>query len=316
MVATDRGFSFAGLGFGSTEVLGPGRSWTPARRVLATLVLLLPWVGTGGLRAEENSSTALPLPQLKSTLREAWAPPPPAVARPKMAKSSRRVPLTEDLPPVEPLPPVAVVPLLATQAQDPDDPFADLEETPPNPLPPGSAPRRGSGGAVIRKRDDIPLPLIRPNETTVPGGLRPLEQITVNIAPPQGALPEDRSTVLVVSTVNPLDFARSNSVVRYQWEPPAVLHGPLYFDDPKLEHFGQSCCPTLQPAISASKFLGNVLILPYRMALDPPWERMFNLRTWPRPGSPAPCVREHLPLRLKPLAVEAIAVLAIVFVIP
>jgi hypothetical protein len=164
--------------------------------------------------------------------------------------------------------------------------------------------------------NELPPPIVRPQQATIPGGLRPLSEITTDIAPSRGPLPDDRSDVLVVSTINPMCFSRTDSLIRYEWEAPVVCHRPLYFQDVPLEHFGQSCAPCVQPAISAAKFLGNVLILPYRVALDPPSRPTYNLRTYPRPGTPVPCLRQTIPLELTPLLVQAGVVAAIVLVIP
>ncbi len=214
------------------------------------------------------------------------------------------MPLAEPLPAVDPPPtPIALQPLAQGVSRVLQS-VAGLTSTgyTQPPARPGQIP--------------IPMPLVRPQQVTVPGGLRPLSDITTDIAPPGGPLPKDRSDVLVVGTNNPMFYARSANLVRYQWEAPVVCHRPLYFQDVPLEHFGQSCCPCLQPAISAAKFLGNVLILPYRVALDPPCSETYNLRTYPRPGTPVPCLRETLPLRLKPLLVQMGVVTAIVLVIP
>jgi hypothetical protein len=256
-------------------------------------ILLWPLVIGGRALAEDDADAPLPLPQLK-------APSQPQPNRTEPLKTSRRMPLSEPLPPVER--PSAPIPL---QAAAPGTNFSvqPVAGTANFNQPPGAP-------------DQIPMPLIRPQQVTVPGGLRPLSDITVDIAPSKGPLPKDRSDVLVVGTTSPMFYARTANIVRYQWEAPVVAHGPLYFQDVPLEHFGQSCCPYLQPAISAAKFLGNVLILPYRATLDPPCRETYNLRTYPRPGTPVPCLRETLPLRLKPLLVEMGVVTAIVLVIP
>ncbi len=144
--------------------------------------------------------------------------------------------------------------------------------------------------SATQRGEPLPMPEINApkDQTTNPLGLRPIGQITTNIAPPRGPLPGDRSGVLVVSPINPWAVARGNSLVQYQWEAPVVCHGPLYFDDVPLEHFGQSPCPWLQPALSAVRFTGNVIILPYKMALDHPRTPTYTLREYPRPDRRLP----------------------------
>jgi hypothetical protein len=308
MVAPNRSYPFAGHELPAFGLARRARAlavyWPVA------MLLALQFVVVTRAYAEDAADPLLPLPQLKAAVQP--VAPQPAVTHPAEPKSSRRIPLSEPLPPVEPLPASTSqgqsmfergVNLTLQSVQG----FSNFHLTQTTTLTPEPAPQI---------RDEIPLPTIRPNEATVPGGLRPLSHITTDIAPPSGPMPGDRSGALVFSTVNPLNFSRTNDLVRYQWEAPVVAHGQLYFDDVPLEHFGQSRCRCLQPAISAAKFLGNVLILPYRMALDPPCRLTYNLRSYPRPGSPAPLVRETLPMRLFPLVVQAGVVTAIVLVIP
>ena len=261
--------------------LAPAKGRLRRRMQLALLppaaaLLVLPLLLVGQAGADNNANASLPLPQLKAAslpqptgqLQPASLQQPAAQSQPgglpqvsgqpsnrmPQLKTSRRIPLAEPLPAVDSPPPTALQPLVQGVSKALES-FAGLSSTgyTQPPARPGQIP--------------VPMPLIRPQQVTVPGGLRPLSDITTDIAPPGGPLPKDRSDVLVVGTTNPMFYARSANLVRYQWEAPVVCHRPLYFQDVPLEHFGQSCCPYLQPAISAAKFLGNVLILPYRVAL-------------------------------------------------
>ena len=49
-----------------------------------------------------------------------------------------------------------------------------------------------------------------------------------------------------------------------------VCYRPLYFEDKRTERFGHYV-PCVQPLLSAGRFYGGVLILPYRMWMAPPW---------------------------------------------
>jgi len=50
-----------------------------------------------------------------------------------------------------------------------------------------------------------------------------------------------------------------------------VCYRPLYFEDKKVERFGDYT-PCVQPLLSASKFYFGVVLLPCRMVLQPPWQ--------------------------------------------
>jgi len=123
-------------------------------------------------------------------------------------------------------------------------------------------------------------------------GMRPLDELGINIRPSQGPMPADRSNLLESGTVDPFAYARTDSSVSFQWEPPAVLHGPLYFEDVPLVYYGQTRAPYLQPVICGVKFAENVLLLPYKMCVNPPGHLVFNLRTYPRPGTAMPCLHQ------------------------
>jgi hypothetical protein len=49
-----------------------------------------------------------------------------------------------------------------------------------------------------------------------------------------------------------------------------VCYRPLYFEDKRAERFGQYV-PCIQPLISAGRFYGDVILLPYRLWQTPPW---------------------------------------------
>ena len=49
-----------------------------------------------------------------------------------------------------------------------------------------------------------------------------------------------------------------------------VCYRPLYFEVKRTERFGQYV-PCVQPLLSAGRFYGDVIILPGRLLLTPPW---------------------------------------------
>jgi hypothetical protein len=49
-----------------------------------------------------------------------------------------------------------------------------------------------------------------------------------------------------------------------------VCYRPLYFEDKRTERFGEYV-PYVQPLVSTTRFYVGVILLPYRMYLQPPW---------------------------------------------
>ncbi|MCA9065434.1 MAG: hypothetical protein KDA96_20340 [Planctomycetaceae bacterium] len=103
-------------------------------------------------------------------------------------------------------------------------------------------------------------------------------------------------------------------VVRPNRSPYAFRHNPLYFEDPNLERCGRSsgCLTTL---VSAGHFTFNTLILPYRVAAQPPYTCVNS------PGDCPTCFEygsdAYLPgWSWKGAIAEAGVVTGLVFVIP
>ncbi|UUO07613.1 hypothetical protein M4951_04725 [Blastopirellula sp. J2-11] len=77
------------------------------------------------------------------------------------------------------------------------------------------------------------------------------------------------------------------------WEAPAFYHRPLYFEEVNLERYGNRH-RVVQPAVSAAHFFANTLILPYKIGVNPPCERIYTLGHY-RPGDNNPHDRHGLP---------------------
>lgn len=108
-----------------------------------------------------------------------------------------------------------------------------------------------------------------PTASTVADLFKPMDRITLAASPGNDdKAPEDLaasymedSELYVSSSYHP-----GNRAQRY---PIGFLHNPLYFEEPDLERCGNGCgCATA--AVSAVQFLSNTIVLPYRMAADPP----------------------------------------------
>lgn len=142
-----------------------------------------------------------------------------------------------------------------------------------------------------------------------PKPFKPISELTTNIAPSQGALPEDYP--MVASPGQPRAFAPC----LYTWTASGLYHKPLYFEDVGLERYGHSCCPCLQPIVSGARFFGTVLVVPYEMGLEPPCEDIYTLGYY-RPGSCAPYILDPIPLSVRGALFEAGAWVGGVFLFP
>lgn len=94
----------------------------------------------------------------------------------------------------------------------------------------------------------------------------------------------------------------------------ALHHNPLYFEDPDLERCGVShgC---LTPAVSAVRFAADTVLLPWKMAADPPCSEVRTLGDC-RTGAEFPAEARGLPISLRGMAAEAGVITALIFIIP
>lgn len=156
------------------------------------------------------------------------------------------------------------------------------------------------------------------------GGLRPLGEVVIETRLPDGgALPTDMSAQVHAALpvgpgpIVPNAWADQRPWMSYEfaWVASNMVHRPLYFEDLNLERYGNSACPTLQPAISAARFAAELSVLPYQVAIHRPRECIYLLG-YCRPGSPAPNLAYVPPLRLDAAALEAAAITGAVFIVP
>ena len=103
--------------------------------------------------------------------------------------------------------------------------------------------------------------------------------------------------------------------VAMNWAQPSSKYYPLYFQDPALERYGHSHGHLVQPVVSMARFSGQLVLMPYQMAIDPPWVLQSPLG-WYRPGDVVPKLRYPFPWNTKAAAVEAAAVTGFIYVIP
>jgi hypothetical protein len=121
------------------------------------------------------------------------------------------------------------------------------------------------------------------------GGFRPIGEITNKIDPEPGDFPQE--CPLAGDPYEPRNFATTD----FTWKASALCHKPLYFEQPQMERYGHTFGPVIQPIFSGAHFFVSVVLLPYKMGVEPPLECVYALG-WYRPGSCAPRTVGPIPL--------------------
>jgi hypothetical protein len=85
--------------------------------------------------------------------------------------------------------------------------------------------------------------------------------------------------------------------------PSYVVYQPLYFQQVNVERYGWEL-GVFQPLVSQAQFYGDVLLFPYKVAVDPPWKCDSN-RGYALPGDAEPLRFLTMPFSWKGVAAEA-----------
>jgi hypothetical protein len=144
---------------------------------------------------------------------------------------------------------------------------------------------------------------------------RPLSEITLDVRPPDVEQLPDRASQIFQAADEALPPRAGWYCRRFGWAAPEFWRGPLYFDDVPLERYGQSWHPLLQPVKSGAHFFGSLPILPYKVGIDRPCDRISNLGYY-RVGSCVPGVRQRLPLEADATLLETGAWVAAFLLLP
>lgn len=101
----------------------------------------------------------------------------------------------------------------------------------------------------------------------------------------------------------------------FQWEAPNQTYYTPYFEDIVAERYGHTYPFVVQPFVSAARFGGRLVTMPYQMALDPPCAERYALGYY-RPGEVTPKLTYQIPWNAKAAAVQAATVTGLFFAIP
>lgn len=110
-------------------------------------------------------------------------------------------------------------------------------------------------------------------------------------------------------------YSRGWTPSTINWTASALCHKPLYFEQVQHERYGHSAGPIRQPFVDGAHFFGSCILLPYKMALDPPWECEYALGYY-RPGSCAPYHIPPFPFSPRAAMAQAGFVVGGVFIMP
>jgi hypothetical protein len=143
---------------------------------------------------------------------------------------------------------------------------------------------------------------------------RPITSLSAAIRPIANQLPPDFAEAHFRSPSGHGDGRPWHDTL-YFWEPPALCHRPLYFEEANLERYGYGLPPVFQPVVSGTRFLATTAALPYLMTAQSPRDCVYTLGR-DRPGSLAPR-RPHYPeLRPAAGAAEVGAAAGLILLIP
>ena len=121
-----------------------------------------------------------------------------------------------------------------------------------------------------------------------------------------GLIPKDSAVqYLPESVLLPVaeDRGEQWQPLRKEWLASNLAHHPLYHEDIMLERHGHQRWPLLQPAVSGARFFGGVIMMPYKLTLQKPWEEEYTLGHV-RPGTPAPPLYQRPPYDRKATMVQ------------
>lgn len=150
---------------------------------------------------------------------------------------------------------------------------------------------------------------------------KPISRLTIHAAPPaqtngNGDMPEDAASARFAALPEAHDQSqRPWFEPAVMWRPSGELaHRPVYFEETNLERHGRA--PRhLQPVISATRFVGTIVAMPYLMVADPPNVSRYHWDPYPA-GRHAPRVRELPPFKPSAGAVEAGIVTGLILLVP
>ena len=194
-------------------------------------------------------------------------------------------------------------PLLPSESSDESFDYttsAAARGTAPGPLDRDTVVDASMTQGIVRVEDDC---------ATAKEDLKKVNQLDADTAASDGNFPPECDLGLQIYQ------PRAWSPTTYAWTASGLCHKPAYFEDVRLERYGHSWGPYLQPIISGGRFFLTVPILPYKMGLKPPGECIYTLGHY-RPGNCAPYMLDPLPLSVRAAVAQGGVWTGMVYAIP
>ncbi|MBM4089944.1 MAG: hypothetical protein FJ276_11055 [Planctomycetes bacterium] len=183
-------------------------------------------------------------------------------------------------------------------------------------VPDGSADWR-SGAEDLSAFAPLPATAELPNNSVEQLPMVPVTALDLNVRGVASRRPPDVAADYFANAGEAghvLGTTRQWAPSHFAWQAPALCHRPLYFQDVNLERHGLSY-GWGQPAVSTAHAFGRFAMLPYMMAVQPPWEHVYALG-YERPGCCVPVHWHTMPLRARGVAAQAMAVTGLIFIVP
>lgn len=142
-----------------------------------------------------------------------------------------------------------------------------------------------------------------PTPDYVRSRIQPLTSVTVDRTPKAGPLPKDLYDQVFSTTAPGIgpEYARTSISTLFAWEAGGMAHYSLYFEDVRLERYGQTLralYPCAQPFASGALFYGTIPTVPFQMVFHRPCECTFPLGYYRPGGIPGACPGGKYRLRL------------------
>ncbi len=180
-------------------------------------------------------------------------------------------------------------------------------------IPP--APAVSESGQVVGEREVGPPPAPPPKRRASRVDLipKPLNQITTDISPEAGDLPENLAEY-GLAAASPGTQSGSRLMV-FEWEPTNLRYGNLYFEDNNTERYGYDF-GVFQPLVSVGDFVARMPAIPHKFGERPPWKRRYDLGLH-QPGGPVtPFIFEKPKFDSDGITMQYIATTGLIFLIP
>lgn len=126
---------------------------------------------------------------------------------------------------------------------------------------------------------------------------------------PRNRCPDEYELPLIAGDLRP------QQNIGFHWEASNLYSNPLYFDDPKLERYGHTLPPIVQPLASAGRFGVQLIAIPYKATIDPYCKKMYALGFY-RPGDCAPKQFEPIPINRDAALVQGAVTTGAIFLFP